>query len=168
MKPTPITDFPENYVDSVRARIAARTIAAEGDCWEWQGVRDRYGYGKITVTINGKKRQTGAHRASWIAHRGPIPSPSLQIDHLCRVRHCANPAHMELVTNRVNSLRGDHSNKAGRSGRKYPGPPQSCPTHARSNGYVYTNQRNGYSVWICRPCRRRRTNEWRARNRRTD
>jgi hypothetical protein len=37
---------------------------------------------------------------------GPIPH-GLTIDHLCRVRACVNPAHMECVTRAVNSLRGE-------------------------------------------------------------
>jgi hypothetical protein len=36
---------------------------------------------------------------------GPIPD-GLVIDHLCRVRHCVNPAHMEPVTDRENVFRG--------------------------------------------------------------
>lgn len=36
---------------------------------------------------------------------GPIPS-SLEIDHLCRVRSCVNPDHMEAVTRRINQTRG--------------------------------------------------------------
>jgi hypothetical protein len=37
---------------------------------------------------------------------GPIPE-GLTIDHLCRVRHCVNPAHLEAVSERVNILRGN-------------------------------------------------------------
>jgi hypothetical protein len=36
---------------------------------------------------------------------GPIP-PNREIDHLCRVRSCVNPAHLEVVTNRENCRRG--------------------------------------------------------------
>jgi hypothetical protein len=32
---------------------------------------------------------------------GPIPA-KMVIDHLCRVRHCVNPEHMEPVTDRIN------------------------------------------------------------------
>ncbi len=37
---------------------------------------------------------------------GQIPS-GLTLDHLCRVRNCVNPAHLEPVTHRENTLRGD-------------------------------------------------------------
>jgi len=36
---------------------------------------------------------------------GPIPD-GFHIDHLCRNRACANPAHLEAVPPRVNILRG--------------------------------------------------------------
>ena len=40
-----------------------------------------------------------------MAHRSDIPA-GLQVDHLCRVRACVNPWHMDLVTPAVNTQRG--------------------------------------------------------------
>lgn len=37
--------------------------------------------------------------------RGPIPS-GMVVDHLCRVRSCVNPDHMEVVSRGENVLRG--------------------------------------------------------------
>ncbi len=59
----------------------------------------RIGYGRDARTRR-------AHRALWIAVNGPVPD-GLQLDHLCRVRHCVNPSHLEPVTPRQNSLRGE-------------------------------------------------------------
>ena len=70
-------------------------------CWLWTGTISD-GYGQFYV--NG--RRVRAHRYSYEQRRGPIPA-GLQLDHLCRVRHCVNPDHLEVVTNRVNVLRGD-------------------------------------------------------------
>ena len=47
-----------------------------------------------------------AHRAAYELFVGPIPS-GYEIDHLCRVRDCVNPDHLEAVTRRENLLRGD-------------------------------------------------------------
>jgi hypothetical protein len=47
-----------------------------------------------------------AHRFSYEAYVGPIGA-GLHIDHLCRVRSCVNPKHLEPVTQRVNTLRGE-------------------------------------------------------------
>ena len=78
-----------------------RVEPGESGCLLWTGGLDRYGYGKISVGGNYKK----AHRVAWERVNGPIP-PDLTIDHLCRVRRCVNPAHMELVTMTENTMRG--------------------------------------------------------------
>lgn len=59
------------------------------------------GYG--TFYIDG--RRTTAHRASYVLAYGPV-APELDIDHLCRVRNCVNPEHLEPVTRRENTMRG--------------------------------------------------------------
>ena len=67
----------------------------------------RDGYGRIGVTVAANQRRTVlVHRAAYELARGPIPE-GLQIDHLCRVRACINPSHMEPVTQRTNILRGE-------------------------------------------------------------
>lgn len=73
-------------------RMAA--VDANG-CWLWTGRLDRDGYGA-----------NSPHRAAWEYFRGQIPA-GLQTDHLCRVRSCCNPDHLELVTPRENTMRGN-------------------------------------------------------------
>jgi hypothetical protein len=81
-------------------------------CWIWTGSRYPVGYGK--VHWQGKKQ--GAHRVVYTLLVGPIPD-GLVIDHLCRVRACVNPQHLEAVTFRENVLRGESpSVVAGRTG----------------------------------------------------
>ena len=70
-------------------------------CWLWALSTSWGGYG--SVKWGGRTRQ--AHRVAYEELRGPIPE-GLTIDHLCRVRSCVNPAHMEPVTRGVNVLRG--------------------------------------------------------------
>lgn len=67
------------------------------DCWMWMGARSNTGYG----TFWDGQRNVYAHRFAY----GDVPN-GLQIDHLCRVRLCVNPAHLEAVTSRENTLRG--------------------------------------------------------------
>jgi hypothetical protein len=71
-------------------------------CWPWAGFRSPRGYGRFT--IDGRGHQ--AHRIAYELVVGPIPD-GLQLDHLCRNRGCVNPAHLEPVTSRENTLRGD-------------------------------------------------------------
>lgn len=75
-------------------------------CWIWIGARHGDEYGTIRFdSMPGK--YIGAHRLAYMLLRGPIP-PELEPDHLCRLRCCVNPSHLELVTRRNNYLRGSH------------------------------------------------------------
>ena len=77
--------------------ILSRVVVIPNGCWEWQGYRNQNGYAKS----NGRL----VHRAVFEAMIGPVPL-GLTLDHLCRVRHCLNPTHLEPVTHRENVLRG--------------------------------------------------------------
>lgn len=85
-------------------------VAAVGnlcECWEWTGGSDGKGYGKFSLdATRSGYRTTKAHRAIYEVLVGPIPD-GMELDHLCRNRSCVNPAHMEVVTHEVNSLRGE-------------------------------------------------------------
>jgi HNH endonuclease len=74
-------------------RFAAKFQISDTGCWLWTGaLADGYGI----FGIKGKWSR-GAHRIAYILIKGPIPA-RLQLDHLCRVRNCINPAHLEAVT----------------------------------------------------------------------
>lgn len=76
------------------------------DCWLFAGYKNELGYGQIFTYINQKQGYQYAHRVAYENFVGEIPT-GLVIDHLCKVRHCINPLHLEPVTLRVNTLRGD-------------------------------------------------------------
>jgi hypothetical protein len=67
----------------------------DDECWQWLGVVNcKYGRWKGFM----------AHRAAYTMLVGPIPE-GLTIDHLCRNQLCVNPAHLEPVTQSVNTRR---------------------------------------------------------------
>lgn len=72
-----------------------------GDCWLWTAACNSEDYGHFWFD----RRQHQAHRVAYELLVGPIPD-GLQIDHLCRTPRCVNPAHLEPVTSRENTLRG--------------------------------------------------------------
>jgi HNH endonuclease len=72
-----------------------------GDCWVWEGTDNGQGYG----VVGWKGKQWRVHRLIYTHLIGPIDRQHL--DHLCRNRKCANPEHLEPVTNTVNVLRGE-------------------------------------------------------------
>lgn len=69
-------------------------------CWIWFRAKVG-GYGWFSW--QGKSQYT--HIVAYEAFIGPIEVGS-EIDHLCRVRACCNPAHLEVVTHAVNVERG--------------------------------------------------------------
>ena len=100
--PTPIPGgfvMPFSHL-SLAERFWAKVSKTDG-CWLWTASRNEKGYGYFAVG----RQTTKAHRFAYELFVSPIPI-GLTIDHLCRVRNCVNPAHLELVPLRDNILRG--------------------------------------------------------------
>lgn len=122
-------------------------VAMQPDgCWRWVGATQNNGYGVLAMP---GRRVVLAHRWSYEHFVGSIPR-GLEIDHLCRVRVCVNPAHMEAVTHRENGLRGE--------GGKARGAQMRAKTHC-VHGHEFTPEntrikRDGNRA--CRTCNRER------------
>ena len=82
-------------------------------CWLWTAAKQQGGYGMFGA--KNTKKVVAAHRWSYEHFVGPIPK-GMQIDHLCRVRHCVNPAHLEPVTPKENLRRGREARRLERQG----------------------------------------------------
>lgn len=72
-----------------------------GGCWLWTASTGSHGYGQTWDGNNVLLAHRVAHQL-WI---GPIPD-GLVVDHLCNIKRCVNPAHLEAKTDRENVLRG--------------------------------------------------------------
>ncbi len=75
-------------------------------CWIWQLGTNGHGYGVKWDGI----RLVGAHVWMYLIRGGVIPK-GLDIDHLCRVPMCINPSHLEPVTRKENTRRGNRHKK---------------------------------------------------------
>jgi hypothetical protein len=75
-------------------------IVAESGCWIWQRAISSTGYGVTSVA----GRHGPAHRVMYERLKGAIPV-GMQLDHLCRVRACVNPDHLEPVSQAENIRR---------------------------------------------------------------
>lgn len=135
-------------------RIKRLSVPDELGCWVWQS-KVSNGYGQIEVREGvgrSTRRRVSAHRTSYETFTGPIPA-GLHIDHLCRNKLCVNPAHLEPVTSRVNTLRGATLPAANRA-----------KTHC-VNGHEFAgeNLRMSAGVRRCRTCERANKQRYRER-----
>ena len=136
--------------------LDARIVTGPG-CWLWTGGKTDYGYG-IVQKAKTRPGHGVVHRIVYEMLVGPIPD-GLVIDHLCRVRHCVNPDHMEPVTIGENTRRGiawdrrrelTDASTTCRAGHPY--------TEANTRLYGPEGRFRG-----CRVCRRERQREKRDR-----
>lgn len=117
----------------------------ERGCWLW-GAATTNGYG----VVQHEGRVQRAHRVVYALLRTVVPD-HLELDHLCRVRGCVNPDHLEPVTQVVNNARSD----------------SASARHARQTlcvrGHEFTpentymaNRERGKKERFCRECMRAR------------
>ncbi len=130
-----LNDLPE--------RIRKKFTVDEG-CWLWTAPLDVGGYGRVFVTPRAWK----AHRFIYTWLVGPVPW-NLELDHLCRVRHCVNPAHLEIVTRKVNQNRGRNANSEKTHCKR---------GHLLSGDNVYVQRQNGSRS--CKVCRKYANEVW--------
>jgi hypothetical protein len=136
-------------VPSVIKRTTAERFWSKVDkqgpdgCWLWLIGKSTAGYGVFRLP----DRQVLAHRFAYELLVGPIPD-GMTLDHLCRVRHCVNPTHLEPATRGENTLRGETVTAANRA-------KTHCP-----QGHPYEQT---YGQRICRKCRRKANREYMRR-----
>lgn len=97
-------------VDRLKARM---TVNANG-CWIHGMALDKDGYGAISE----KRKSKRAHIVMYESVHGKVPD-GLQLDHLCRVRACINPDHLEPVTCGENIRRGRRAKREAASAHNH-------------------------------------------------
>lgn len=127
---------------------------AENGCWVWQGWTDAAGYG---LAQRGG-RPWKAHRLSWTAANGPIPS-GMTVDHICFNPSCANPGHLQLLTPGENSARKQSVlSPTCKNGHEWTA--DNTATHTLRSG-----PEAGRAVRRCRQCARDFQRAWQRRRR---
>lgn len=126
-----------NSIETILPRLEP---IGESGCLVWSGAISTSGYGVVSIA----QRMRYVHRLMWVHTHGEIPK-GLVIDHLCRVRCCANVAHMEVTSHKTNILRGSGASA----------------THAKQSHCVYGHEFSEDNTWVsksgarrCRTCNR--------------
>lgn len=80
--------------------MSARYVEDANGCWIWTGAVGKHGYG----TVKRQNQTRMAHRVMYEETIGPVPE-GLVMDHLCSVKRCIRPSHLEPVTHQINLQR---------------------------------------------------------------
>lgn len=83
------------------AWIKKRIKVNENGCWEWQGWKNKGGYGNTTISDNGIEKRWRVSRLMWTLHNGSIPKGKM-ICHHCDNPACANIEHLYLGDAKTN------------------------------------------------------------------
>lgn len=123
-------------------------------CWLWTGTLNPGGYGSVGYL----GRTMNAHRAAYLVCGGDIPD-GCDLDHLCRVRCCVNPSHLEPVSRSENLRRGN----AGKNFIEAAIAKTRCPYgHEYAGSNLYVSKKGSRDCVICA---RARVRAWRQRTR---
>ena len=115
-------------------------------CWLWvAGTWDGYGRFNVGSRTDRSARVVQAHILAYEELVDSVPD-GLELDHLCRVRCCVNPSHLEPVTHAENMRRGE----AGRVGAARQRAKTHCP---KGHPYDEANTRITFAVGFGRQCR---------------
>jgi HNH endonuclease len=142
--------IPQELLDRILNHLDTTTFPTdpfrpvEGPCWIWRGGKFPAGYGSISY----RDHTYQVHRLTFVAFNGPFPADRPWADHVCRVRACCNPVHVEAVTAEENQVRAR---------RPY------CKW-----GHAFTPENTGAVTGepgqrVCRACSRAKAERYRAR-----
>ena len=136
-------------------RIRNNSQPQPDGCVTWTARHDRDGYGVLWVRQDGRRVMRFAHRIAYELAFGRVPS-GLVIDHLCRVRDCVNPEHLEAKTSRANTHAPGSEAPAARNFAK-----ETCP---KGHPLVFRVFKSGPRR-VCRTCQTEASRKYRARRR---
>lgn len=144
----PVAIKPMSNADIIKFTDRIGPMKDKYTCWIWQGTGYNREYGMFAM----QGRNVFAHRVSHHLFNGEIPE-KFTVDHICRVKQCMNPYHLEAVTFGENSRRSPSGYIAGKKARE--------KTHCRK-GHEFNEENTGWAnnptcysgkQRYCKPCK---------------
>lgn len=133
-------------------RFVKNIMKDKNGCWLWQGALNEKGYGQFRFF----GRNGRAHQYAYLYFKGMVQGGKV-LDHLCRVRHCVNPDHLQPVPNKTNILRGEGFGAV--NARK-----THCPRgHALTGTNLRFCKKAKHTERVCRVCALEAQRKWKKR-----
>lgn len=132
-------------------------VDKSGECWLWTAGKTTDGYGAWRYPVNGKQKFLRAHRFAWLLKNGAL-EVGKELNHLCRIKLCIRPEHLEEITHKEHMWRTEGS-FADRWGNR-----EAC-----EQGHPYTE--DNLVAWAikrgwrkCKTCAKAKYDDWRKAN----
>ncbi|WP_408639330.1 HNH endonuclease [Nocardia yamanashiensis] len=132
----------ENVVYQRASKFGREKNGLTDECHIWTGSRHSTGYGRVYIASPNEKRKGSivlTHRLAYEIVHGRDSLEGKVIDHLCAVKLCCNPNHLEAVTSAENLRRAGEMVELCPAGHPY----DEANTYRTVEGYR-----------VCRQCRR--------------
>jgi len=98
--------FNGTFAEWLLSHVLVTDMGHDTPCWLWQGHITEKGYARTCIprAFGAEPRRQRVHRFAFKMLKGEVPE-ELHLDHLCRVKHCCNPDHLEPVSAAENNRR---------------------------------------------------------------
>lgn len=92
----------ENAIPLERRFWTLVDTGCAGECWEWTGSKDRYGYGEIRPRVAGRRQFIRATHLALLLKKGLVVPHGLEVLHSCDNPPCVNPDHLRIDSHAAN------------------------------------------------------------------
>ena len=129
-------------------------IRGEDECWLWLAAVNSRGYGAFAYEKNNIQ---SVHKISWAMakNKNKMADPSMHVMHLCDVKRCVNPKHLELGTpkqNQNDAIKKGLVKSIGEIVGK-PSKKKLCRRgHKRTKANTVIKKKNNKEYPLCREC----------------
>lgn len=122
-------------------------IQIKNDCWEWQGAKNKFGYGRLIVGSrkDGSRKTMTAHRYSYLCYNGEIGDK--WVLHKCDNPKCVNPTHLYLG-DRMQNVK----DREDRKRNKTPNLKHEYHPNAKLNWGIINKLRKDYEIQKIKIC----------------